>query len=182
MKLGGWVRKQRFDYKSNKLQNMKIRLLENTFHDWSWDVLKDSWDTNFEIMKQYCEEFKTALVKDKKKYKGIRLGTWVSKQRKNYKKGKLSKEQINKLAKLENWSWDPLEEQWNNGFSMAKKFYNEFKTIRTSVKTVYKDFKIGRWVHYQRRAYKKLKLSPEKIKKIEMSFKDWLWIDRNLKK
>ena len=66
VKLGGWVRKQRFDYKSNKLQNMKIRLLENTFHDWSWDVLKDSWDTNFEIMKQYCEEFKTLWLKTKK--------------------------------------------------------------------------------------------------------------------
>jgi len=99
--LGVWVKDQRIAYKSGKLSRERIDLLEG-LNGWIWDIFKSSWQDKFEELKDYVKENGNAIIL--RRYRS--LGYWVSGQRKNYKSGKLSKEQINLLEGLNGWCWD----------------------------------------------------------------------------
>ena len=52
------------------------------------------------ILQEYCDKNKTFPTKNVE-YKNIKIGGWYDNQKTNYKKNKLSEEQITKLLSLE---------------------------------------------------------------------------------
>ena len=52
------------------------------------------------------------------------VGKWVSELRLRFKKGKLSKERIELLNKL-NFVWDILEQQWKEKYEELKIFFQK---------------------------------------------------------
>ena len=107
---------------------------------------------------------------------GYQLGKWQSHQRENYKKGKLSPDRIKRLEEI-GFTWELLDEQFEQGFQETL-LYKE-RTGNTNAPTIYKTpegFRLGAWQSDKRNRYKKGKLSPDRIKRLEDI--DFKWIMR----
>jgi len=99
------------------------------------------------------------------------LGSWVNRQRKQYKKKQngekvsLSDQRVEKLEAI-GFSWGKKKDVWNDRFKELKQFWSE--TGSSSFPTRSKENRrLGRWVTEQRRLYKLEILDENKIKKLE---------------
>ena len=189
--LGQWIAHQRMNYKQGNLSQDKIEKLESIGMEWQIILSPDEqWKKMYELAKEYYETHGNLLVvtqsntiNNKIGEKEKKLGTWISTQRQNYKKGILSKEKIEKLESI-GMIWIVRltpDEQWDLMYPLAKKYYethgdllipNDFKTINGIDKDD-NGHKIGQWIFIQRRKYKKDALSEEKIKKLELIGMVW---------
>jgi hypothetical protein len=165
--LGRWVSCQRKE--KNKLSPEKSKLLES-LPQWSWNVFEEQWNEGFNCLKQFVEKYGHAKVPNRFRYEDFNLGTWVSWQRKD--KNKLSPEKILLLEELPRWSWDALEDKWNEGFEYLKNYGDEYRHARVPHGLIYQNFNLGTWVSTQRQTKDKLDL--ERIKKLE-SLPQWSW-------
>jgi hypothetical protein len=167
--LGTWVSTQRVG--RDKLDLKKIQLLAN-LPRWSWNSLEDKWNEGFEYLKKYVEEHGHARAPLRFKYEDFNLGEWISSQRR--KKDKLDLERIQLLEELPQWSWNPLVDQWNEGFEYLKKYVEEHGHARVFAQFKYEGFNLGQWVGIQRRSKKSNKLDLERIKLLE-ALPQWSW-------
>ncbi len=93
------------------------------------------------------------------------LATWVTFQRVQYKKNRLSKKRIQKLESLE-FIWDPIDSAWEEMFVKLCK-YKEQKG-GCSIPQIYaENQKLANWVAVQRRSYAKGILSEKQIDQLE---------------
>ncbi|OTE98271.1 hypothetical protein BCS42_07735 [Crenothrix sp. D3] len=153
----------------NKLDLEKIKKLES-LPKWSWNALEDKWNDGFCYLKKYIEEHGNAKVPNRFKYENFNIGAWVGVQR--YTKDNLDLEKIKKLESLSEWSWNPLEEQWNKGFEYLKKYVSEEGNARVPLRFKYENFNLGSWVSHQKQNREQIDL--EKIKKLEL-LPQWVW-------
>lgn len=165
--LGSWASTQRKI--KNKLNLKKIQMLES-LPQWSWNPLEDQWNEGFKYLEKYAKEHGSAKMPLIFKYENFNLGAWVSSQRKG--KNKLTIEKIRLLELLPQWTWDVLEDQWNEGFEYLKKYATEHGHVRVPHGLKYHDYLLGSWVSHQRR--KKNILSLERVKLLE-SLSQWSW-------
>jgi len=105
--LATWVKNQRTAYRKNKLSAEQIRSLEGIGFVWVLQKQERSvvWDKRLEELKQYRQAKGDCKVPHRCKA-NPQLGEWVSTQRKAYKKGKLSPEQIRSLEDI-GFVWKP---------------------------------------------------------------------------
>lgn len=106
-KLGDWVGMQRRKYKSNKLMQEHIDLLES-LNGWEWEVENKSFELGFQqLEKHYFNQdnfLGTLPIEDEDKFL---LRAWASRQRRKYRAGMMSKETIQRFEKLNGWEWNP---------------------------------------------------------------------------
>jgi len=166
--LGVWARTQR--YNKNSLSKERIALLEK-LKGWSWDLSTDNWNDGFERLKAYTEENGDASPQQRFRIDGFALGIWVNNQRQN--KDSHPKERIALLESLKGWSWDPIADQWNDGFERLRVYTKENDHARPPVGFKSNDkFALGTWVARQRQNQDTL--TPERIALLE-SLKGWSW-------
>ncbi len=134
------------------------------------EVTTVSWHFWYGIMLDFVGEYSHARVPLRFKYNHYLLGSWVSHQRKG--KNKLSAERIRLLEALPKWSWDVIEDKWDEGFECLKKYVEKFGHARVPNKLKFDDFNLGIWVIQQR--LKKNKLDLEKVRQLE-SLPKWSW-------
>ena len=94
--LAMWVRTQRKAYINGLISNDKISRLEKI--EFSWEINNKKWESAFEKLKQYKQEFGNCNVPCEKIYKDFKLGSWVNEMRK--KGEKISKDRIQKLNSM----------------------------------------------------------------------------------
>ena len=112
---------------------------------------------------------------------GINLGIWIISQRRSYKNVKLSPEKINLLKTIEMRFEIKYNDGWNKNYALAKNYYEhngnleipeKFKTLN-GYEHDENGINLGMWIRSQRRSYKNVKLSPERLnllKNIGMRF------------
>ena len=76
------------------------------------------------------------------------------------------------LETLPQWSWNPFEDQWNEGFEYLKKYIEENGHSRVPQNLNYEGYLLGKWVSHQRNG--KNKLSAKKIELFE-KVPGWSW-------
>lgn len=156
-KLGQWVVVQRS--RKDSLTSIKIELLDN-FPDWQWTIKDKAWDDNFVA-------YKAAVLSSSKI--SSQLNRWASKQR--VRKQTLSKEQIDNLESTGEWTWDVLEEQWNQGYQQLKDFMEKHGHLRVPRDYIGSNgLKVASWLMRQRSGIEKL--SAEKLAKLN-SLSGW---------
>jgi hypothetical protein len=97
-----WAASRRKEYKKGVLSAERVRYLE-TLTGWVWDPFESDYQEAIGHFNQYVEEYGNATIPRRYKTEdGFRLGNWVSKNCKSYKKVKLSTERI---KFLKNYSW-----------------------------------------------------------------------------
>lgn len=85
------------------------------------------------------------------------LGTWVSKQRQQKKRGKLGKDKVDMLQRI-GFVWSTAEADWDEKYRRLELF----KSIHGHVSVPFNAGDLGWWVNTQRQAKRKGKLSRER--------------------
>jgi len=95
-------------------------------------------------------------------------GKWISHQRQAYRNGKLSPERIQTLGEIPCWTWEAREDAFEKAVAEVTAFVAEHGRLPK------RDENNGRWIRTQRQAYRKGKLSPERIQTIG-EIPCWTW-------
>lgn len=165
-KLGAWLNNQRTKYKTGKLSKEHTVILEK--NGMTWNLQEAKWYEGYSYAQSYFRQHKNLNVtQDCVTEDGFPLGSWITTQRKYYKKGKLTDEKV-KLLEMLNIVWNPLDDIWENGFSHAVR-YAETADIN-AVKPSYcspDGYKLGEWLRGQKRQYPKGKLGAERQARLE---------------
>lgn len=134
------------------------------------NILINTWEARYEELVAYFNENGHSNVPSNYE-ENRQLATWVSSQRYLYKKGELSKNKQELLAKV-NFSYNPIEDYWNEMYCELVKYYKKNK--HSNVPFRYEaNNQLGLWVSTQRKAYKKNELSKEKqylLSKVDFSY------------
>jgi superfamily II DNA or RNA helicase len=146
--LGTWVGHQR-QFRETLTAERKA-LLESV-PGWTWDARVSQWDEGFRHLKEFvAAEGHATVPYDYISPDGFRLGIWVTHRRKAM--NTLASDRRNQLELLPNWSWDPIAEQWQNGFSHLLDFCNKVGHSRVAFSVVATDgFRLGVWISNQRK-------------------------------
>jgi hypothetical protein len=99
------------------------------------------------------------------------LGTWVGYQRYVYKKGKLSAERVARLEAL-GFEWDPVTADWEALFQALVAFKENQGHCRVPAKSS-ENPELGKWGSHQRQAFRKGKLSAERVARLEALGFEW---------
>ena len=100
--VGFWCHMQRKNRVS--LSTKQIECLESLTL-WQWDR-PDQWSKSLNAYEIYLEHTKDSSPKRNIVYEGVHIGWWVTTQRYQYNKGKLSKERIKILESFPGWTWN----------------------------------------------------------------------------
>ena len=107
IKIGIWCTNQKKSYNKNKLDNERIKKLEEV-KIWKWGEKEEvkiwKWGENYKILLDFIKE-NNRIPKAKEEHNNIKIGAWCSKKRQLYNKNKLDNERIKKLEKIIEWYW-----------------------------------------------------------------------------
>ena len=132
------------------------------------DRLGLSWDKWFGLLQKFRKQEGHCRVHIKQTIDREKLGIWVNSQRQ--KKHILSEAQIQKLDSI-GFSWDPLDERWEECFATLKDFYKREGHSRVPATHQEAGIKLGNWVIVQRRI--KAHLNTDRIHRLESL--DFIW-------
>jgi superfamily II DNA or RNA helicase len=165
--LNTWIGIQRASYKENKLSEDRKMLLE-CLCGWTWDALEAKWKEQFRHLANYMQKHDSSVVSSS----NTQLYSWVARQNRLYKEGKLSEEKVKLLNGLKNWEWDRelAREQWFEKFDALVEYVDK----QGSANVPKRNPVIGDWVLRQRQLYKSKALSAEKIDLLEALY-GWDW-------
>jgi len=128
------------------------------------DILKDSFDNNFELLKKHCQEIggfsfsentSTESKKMRSFVKYIRDGSIV-----------LDDERIEKLKSI-NFVFDALDEKWNKKFFKCEKYLKKNGSLSVPRKYKQNGVEIGTWLCRQKSEWRKGNLTDDKISRLE---------------
>lgn len=198
-KLAHWVGTQRQFYKQNVLSQERIdRLNEIGF---VWDPLERSWDDMFQ---QWIATKKRTMNKDHRNHEvdreddtendndddyestpsssqsvsSTKLQDWVDVQRLYYVEGKLNESRRQRLLDA-GFEFEPRNTSWWQSYSNLKQYWEQHG--HTNIPYQYEDdASLGRWVHTQRAAYKRKRLSQDRMDALDEL--DFSWEIRNRQK
>lgn len=150
--LSRWCTNQRVMRIKGSLEDDRIKMLDAVGFDWN---LHKKVNAHNHISKLIEFKKERGHCNVPAKWAGNRsLGAWVSIQRSQYKKGKLSSERIKKLENI-GFVWDPISSAWEKSFSELEKFKKRFGHCR--VKDSFKEsLPLANWVSRMRRDFNKL--------------------------
>ena len=179
VKLGIWIVTQRQAYKNNKLEDWKIKLLEEIKMTWVVENIKElckkasdkTWLKKYNIAKEKYGNLlipSTYVVRDKNG-EIFNLSYWVKKQRNPYKNNELEDW---KMKLLEQIKIVCMSDNWFKNYNIAKEYYEKYGNLLISSTYVVRDkngeiFKLSYWVKNQRNLYKNNELENWKMKLLE---------------
>ncbi|OGL42749.1 MAG: hypothetical protein A2W05_02625 [Candidatus Schekmanbacteria bacterium RBG_16_38_10] len=172
--LGSWQHAQRQMYRKGKMLPERIKRFKDIGYDWyrHKKSLDAAFERGFQETLKYKEQFGEANAPyEYTTSEGFKLGQWQTDQRQFHKKGKISKDRIQKLQEV-GFKWyryeELLDEKFNKGFHESMKFRQQFGNPNApqGYKTP-ESYTLGSWQMSLRKFYKKGKLSPDRIKRLE---------------
>ena len=157
-----WVRHQR--EKIDILSDDKQRLLSEI--GVGNNIKAEEWNKKFKCAREYYIENEHLIVPYETVVGDIRLGEWITRQRKRYRTGIIESYQIEKLESI-GMVWDISEETWMNKYDIAKKYFDTYGTIDIPALFEFDGVQIGTWIQNQKQAYWANRLEIEKKKLLD---------------
>jgi len=165
IKLGSWVwriRKERNKNSQNREREDQKTLTEEQIRRLDqigmvWDHSNESkWEKGYREAEAYAAVHGNLLVPARYATEdGFRLGNWISNQRHQFQKNKLSEQRIAKLDAL-GMAWQAPA--WKNHYQLAKTWYEEHGSLAIPQNTVIDGVWIGKWLVMQKKALEEGKL------------------------
>ena len=164
VRLGAWFATQKRAFKIGKLSPEREALLRSVGVDFETsqnDKFESQWRQNYELLKEYVAE-EGHLPPQKTVYKGVKLGTWFSDQKQDFKNNKLSPEREQLLCSLGvDFEISAHEKLWHQNYELLKEYVSLEGHLPRSA-AVYKDHRLGAWILVQKQLYKAGKLFPDR--------------------
>lgn len=147
---------------------------EVNLYDSYGNIIRGDWLFKYEMLKEFVEK-NNRLPKHKEEYNNIKIAYWCVTNRRNYKKNKLTQDQINKLSNIEKWWWNDgkIRNTWEENYNLLLEFIKINNRI-PKWKEKFNNNTIGEFCITQRRNYKKNKLAQYKVDKLN-DIKIWWW-------
>lgn len=133
-----------------------------------WDMEQTQWERQCRLAKAYYHEHGDLDISPSYETPvGIKLGRWLQRMRRDYKKGVLEQGRAERLEAI-GIVWDPLDSRWEANRAAAKRYYEEHGDLRIpSDHVTPKGSNLGQWIARLRIMYKQGKLSGEQIRRLE---------------
>ena len=131
--------------------------------------MEDAWEHLYQYARRfYLEQGHLFISKRYADKDGTNLGSWLQRQRANYRKGILTKDQIQKLDRI-GMIWE-IENPWEIGYQHAKQYFSKFENLSVPYTYFCEDgYRLGKWISNQRCAYHNLegkRLDANQIQKL----------------
>lgn len=161
-KLGVWISNQRSKYAKKQMTDSQIRNLESLKMVWS--PMEASWQEGYEQAAFYFQSNGDLdIASDYISKDGYLLGSWISRQRLNFKKNKLSSQQIELLNQI-GMIWDRNDWRWKEGYKHALEYAECNNLMEINQKYCSPDgYRLGDWISAQKKAYRKNELSEDRV-------------------
>ena len=171
--LGTWVGSQRANYRKGVLDADRQRRLQGV-QGWAWDAVADQWEDGFSRLQRYVKDKGDARVPQSYKVDGYRLGSWVTSQRANFRKGILDSDRQRRLEDLPRWTWDPRADWWEEGFNRLTEYIERQGNARVPQSYKADGYPLGAWVNTQRAAYRDGVLEADRQRRLQ-ELPRWTW-------
>lgn len=178
VRLGVWIQSVRRDYKSGRLDKDKVQRLEAI--GMVWGIEEARWERQYQAAAEYYREHGNLDIPAQYETSdGLKLGDWLKRIRRGYRRGVLKKETIRRLEAI-GITWDVRDCQWEDYFRAAQRYYREHGNLRIAPSYVDPDGNaLGTWVQRLRRWYKQGKLSAGQIRRLERMGMVWKVVAHN---
>lgn len=121
--LSRWINNQRCDYWSSTLPYERRAALE-ALPGWSWHVYEDAWMQGYLALEVWARRFGAAYPRQHATEDHERkLAEWINHQRVAQQGDNMDADRKVSLEALPHWSWEPLEDQWAEWFSLAEAWF-----------------------------------------------------------
>ncbi|MFZ2238385.1 MAG: helicase associated domain-containing protein [Gordonia amarae] len=181
-RLGKWVRDRRRDYQDGALSPQLAVELE-ALPGWTWGprVNANWWEDGMAALRRYVDEHGTAdpVGLYVEPGTGHRLGYWVIRRRKDFRRGKLSAAQVVDLESLPGWTWGPRDDQWRRFLGELNDFVDATGTATVPFRHANPEtgYWLGSRVVVLRDQHRDGQLSPDRIAELE-AIPGWTWSPR----
>ncbi len=172
-RLGDWAGSQRITFKNGKLTEDRKRRLES-LPGWTWDPIADQWEEAYRFLEQYAASEGHACPPARPKIGDLKLGSWITHQRNNFKNGNLTEDKKRRLESLPGWTWDPNVDRWEEGYRLLEQYAAREGNANPPRTLIVDDFRLGSWVRSQRNNFKNDRLTEDRKKRLE-SIPGWTW-------
>jgi hypothetical protein len=151
-----------------------------TVPGWTWDTPHTTWEQSFELLLQFVEREGHALVPIKHLEAGHQLGDWVAKQRQRHRTGhrELTPLRIERLEAVAGWSWNPLQDSWEQSYRALRQFAAREGHLRIRMDHIEEGVYVGRWMNSQRTAFRRGSLVDSRVRRLE-AVPGWSWAPRS---
>ena len=102
----------------------------------------------------------------------VRLGEWISRQRKRYSENQIEQYQIDKLEEI-GMVWDLSKTTWMSKYRIAKKYFDSYGTIDIPAIFEFEGFQLGTWIYNQKQAFWTGVLEDEKKQLLDKLNMNW---------
>ncbi len=176
--LGRWCMHQRRRYARGELEPDRVSRLE-ALPGWAWNLLDATWERYHELLTKFVDRERTAMVPRDQIEEGEPLGRWVRRQRQIFNgvvAGKLTKDQIDRLVALSEWSWDLQDEKWERGFRAFLAYVARENRTYVPPRHIEAGVNLGAWVIRQQIEYKhrRLQRQGDRVARLE-AVPGWKW-------
>jgi hypothetical protein len=168
--LAEWVYSQRKLFKSKSLSRERIAKLNQIGFTWKRSK-EDIWIERYNELVEYKRKFGDCNVPQRHQANPS-LAQWVHMQRKVFKSKSLSRERIAKLNQI-GFTWEINKaNNWVKRYNELVEYKHKFGDC--CVNSRYKaNTSLANWVHTQRKLFKSISLSRERIEKLNQIGFDW---------
>ncbi|MEI6446894.1 MAG: Helicase associated domain protein [Actinomycetes bacterium] len=174
--LGTWVATRR--HRRFMLTEDQAARLE-ALPGWTWTPHESAWEKYFRLLTQFVEREGHARPKGHHIEDGLKLGSWVLRQRTNHSNGSLSLERMQRLENLPRWTWNTNEAAFEEGIEALRDFEATHGHVRVPTKYKTPDgFRLGLWTSNLRTI--KSELSELQVAALD-ELPSWTWDLRQTK-
>ena len=89
-------------------------------------------------------------------------------------KGTLDAESERRLEELPGWTWDPVADQWEEGFSQLLEYVERHGDARVPQSYTVDGYQLGKWVKHQRYCHRKGTLDADRQRRLQ-KLPGWTW-------
>ena len=172
-KLGAWVNVQRTRYGKRQLDEARVELLE-ALPGWAWDARDALWDQMYAELLVLIGDGGFEGFSRSRTGESEKVGRWLTKQRSNFRAGKLSRDRIAQLESIPNWTWEPIDSKWEEGFSRLSVFLEREGSAKVPEDYSEAGYNLGTWVRHQKAKYRQGRMSTEQARRFE-ELPGWVW-------
>lgn len=170
--VGAWVEARRQDYWTGGLPPSRVAALES-LPGWSWAGRSERrWSARYAALQQYLDQNPGAMPLHTAVIGKLRVGEWVTEQRKAYTAGTLPRPLAERLDALPGWRWD--EDRWQRGLAALRDYLAQHETLDDIDNVEISGLVIGHWVKRCRDDYHSGSLQAGQIDDLE-SLPGWTW-------